>query len=277
MKNFKKMINNNVALVEDSRGKESIVIGKGIAFKKNKGDLINDCEIEKEYSKLETNNINLVDYFKDINYKILLVCDEVKSLISQNYTLEYTDFMFLSLIDHINGSIYRINNNINVENEISSDDLSFYSNEVELAIKTKDLIQKELNVELNDNELAFLILHFIGILYDLKYTTINKKIIGISNEILNIVSASIQKDIEDFSIERLKIHLKFFLIRQFNKNLKELETENDDDLYLFLKTKYPNAEKILLNITTYLKDRYDLDVSLNEELYLLIHIIKIIK
>ncbi len=277
MKYFKKMINNNVALVEDSRGKESIVIGKGIAFKKNKGDFIDDLEIEKEYFKLESNNINLVDYFKNINYKILLVCDEIKSLISDYYTLEYTDFMFLSLIDHINGSIYRIDSGINIEGTILSDDLSFYSNEVELAIKTKNLIKEELNIEFNDNELAFLTLHFIGILYDLKYTTINKKVIEISNEILNIISSSLEEDIEVFALERVRVHLKFFLIRQFNKNLKELETENDKDLYFFLKSKYPNSKNMLLKILNYLKDTHNLDISLNEELYLLIHIIKIIK
>lgn len=277
MKYFKKMINNNVALVEDNLGKESIVIGKGCGFQKKEGDIINSADIEKEYSKLETNNINLVDYFKDINYKVLLVCDEVKLLISDYYSLEYTDFMYLSLIDHINGSVYRINSNINVENEISNEDLSFYSTEVELANKTKDLIEKELQINFNDNELSFLILHFIGILYDLKYTTINKKIVSISNEILNIICSSTGKDFEDFSIERLKIHLKFFLIRQFNKNIKELKTDADDDLYIFLKEKYPNAEKILFEIIDHLEANYNLNVSLNEKLYLLIHIIKIIK
>ena len=40
-------INHNVSLVRNDKGEEVIVIGKGIAFGKKKGDLIAEHQVEK--------------------------------------------------------------------------------------------------------------------------------------------------------------------------------------------------------------------------------------
>lgn len=279
MKYFKKMINNNVALVEDEVGNEFIAIGKGIAFQKKTGDLIDKNLIEKEYTQKNASRLGLINYLKDVDYQVFSVCDQVRDLIQRTYNIDYSDFMYLSLIDHINGTISRIKLDIHIKSEISSEDLKFYSKEVWLADETNKLVQAELGLTFDENELSFLILHFIGILYDLKYSNINERAISVSNDILDIIVDTIDDvDEKSFAIERLMIHLRYFVIRQINKSTKQEPIASyNEELYSFLITKDPEAEKILLKVIKYLESEHEFKVSLDEWLYLLIHITKIIK
>lgn len=235
--------------------------------------------IEKVYTQKNANRYDLINYLKDIDYKVFFVCDQIRDLIEKEYHIEYSDFMYLSLIDHINGTISRIKMNIHIDSEISADDLKFYRKEVWLAEETNKLVENELGVSFEENELSFLILHFIGILYDLKYSNINERAISVSNDILDIIVDSIDDvDEKSFAIERLMIHLRYFVIRQINKTVKEESiTSYNEELYSFLITKDPDAEKILLKVIKYLESEHDFKVSLDEWLYLLIHITKIIK
>ena len=45
----KRVYNNNVVLSENASGEEIILVGKGLAFGLNKGDLINTDKIEKKF------------------------------------------------------------------------------------------------------------------------------------------------------------------------------------------------------------------------------------
>lgn len=277
---FKKMINNNVALVESTDGKEYVVVGKGIAFQKKEGDLIPENICEKQYSLLEEENKMLVDYLKDIDYKVFVIADRVRDYIEERFNLKHTNYMYMSLIDHINGSLSRMKMNINIDSEVTNDDLKYYPRAYELSGVTNRIIKEELDLEFDENELGFLTLHYIGILYDLRYSQLNERALTVSNDILGIITNRIGAEkMQGFAAERLIIHIKFFVIRQFNKgeNDSTLNTDYNEELYQFLTNQYPDAERVLLEVIKFLEADYNFKVSLDEWLYLLIHIVKIIK
>ena len=53
----KRVYNNNVVLSENASGEEIILVGKGLAFGLNKGDLINTEKIEKKFEFVSTHLI----------------------------------------------------------------------------------------------------------------------------------------------------------------------------------------------------------------------------
>lgn len=276
---FKKMINNNVALVDNSDGKEYVIVGKGIAFQRKAGDLISEENCEKQYSLLEDENRMLLDYFKDIDYKLFIIGDRVKKYIEDEFNLVHTNYMYLSLLDHINGSLTRMKMGMTIDSEVTNEDLKYYPRAYALSVFTNRIIKEELDVDFDENELGFLTLHFIGILYDMRYTQLNERALTISNDILGIITNHIGAEkMQGFAVERLIIHLKFFVVRQFNKGEASNETfDYTNDLYQMLTKQNPEAERILLEIIKYLEGDYNFKVSLDEWLYLLIHIVKVIK
>lgn len=276
---FKKMINNNVAVACNSKGKEYVVVGRGIAFGKQEGDIIEDDKVEKHYSLQTSDSKALLDYFQDVDYEVFTMVERIKILVEERCNLKYTNHMYFSLLDHINGSITRIKLDINIENEISSEDLKYYAREYELAQETNKIIYEELGFEFDENEVAFLTLHYIGILYDMKYTQINERALTISNDILGIIANSIGPErMKGLAAERLVIHLRYFIVRQFNKvGNEDTSKDYNHQMYEFLTLQHQDAERVLLKIIKYLETNYEFKVTLDEWLYLLIHIVKIMK
>ena len=54
-----KVFNNNALLVRDSENVEAVVMGKGIGFKKKRGDTLIGDDIEKTYDRSIENFIRL--------------------------------------------------------------------------------------------------------------------------------------------------------------------------------------------------------------------------
>ena len=44
-----RIYNNNVALTRDSYGQEAVVIGRGLAFAKRKGDLVDPSKVDQTF------------------------------------------------------------------------------------------------------------------------------------------------------------------------------------------------------------------------------------
>ena len=69
-----KVLNNNVVTILNNNDKESVVMGRGIAFQKKKGDEIDESKVEKIFV-LKNNNLN--DKFLKLINDIPLECIEV--------------------------------------------------------------------------------------------------------------------------------------------------------------------------------------------------------
>lgn len=55
--NVTKVINNNIVISKNDAKQELIVMGKGLGFKKNPGDVIDDSKIEKAYLSTQEWNV----------------------------------------------------------------------------------------------------------------------------------------------------------------------------------------------------------------------------
>ena len=76
-------MNHNVSLVRNDKGEEVIVIGKGIAFGKKKGDLIAENQVEKIFRmKTEESRENFMALLKDVPLDFITVTYEIIDKVS---------------------------------------------------------------------------------------------------------------------------------------------------------------------------------------------------
>lgn len=75
---IKKILNNNVVIAEGKSGKESVVMGRGLAFQKKIGDEVEVANIEKTFV-METHELSekLSELLSEIPLKHLRVADDV--------------------------------------------------------------------------------------------------------------------------------------------------------------------------------------------------------
>lgn len=183
--------------------------------------------------------------------------------------------VYISLTDHIYNAIERHKQGIIVANGLSWETKRLYSEEHEVGLEALEIIKKEFDINLSEDEAAFIALHFVNANLN-EEMPILIEMTKLIQEILNIVkyNFNIEFALESLGYYRFITHLKFFAQRLFNNKINEKDEEND--LFYIIKEKYNESYKCVMKIQKFILERYKYDLSKEEMLYLIIHIQKLI-
>ena len=270
-----KILNNNTAVVIDDDQIEKIVVGKGIAFQKKKGDRINLATVEKTFC-LSSNTLNTK--FQDIIISLpieqIYVVEKIVNEIRLTLGKKISDSIYISLSDHIHFSLLDYAKGIEVTNSILMDIIRFYPDEYKLGCRGIEIIQEETGVLLSKDEAGFIALHIVNAQTQNATNTKNVyKATKIIEEILTIVENYFDAEIDESSIIyfRLINHLRYFSMRIVGKDVFK-DSKKDSELLEILAVKYKNSYQCCLNIRSFIKVKYEVDIGCEELLYLTIHI-----
>lgn len=269
-----KVINNNIVYSLDKNRNEIIVMGRGVAFKKKKGDVISDDLIEKTfYLKNDNESNKFVELLKDIPFEVINVTDEVVEYAKSNLDKELNDGIYITLMDHINYSIERYLQGIYVKNALMWEIQQFYREEFLVASEMLKIINTRLSVQLSDDEVGFITLHLVNAELNGKMEEI-EAVTKFIQEVLNIVRYYFKISFEEDSLtyNRFITHLKFFAKRliEGSKEVKE-----DDILFKIIIERYPEAFECVNRIEAHVQKMYNKNLSQSEKLYLTMHIARI--
>ena len=109
---FKKSYNNSVALVEEN-GQELIVVGKGIGFGLKPGMEVDVSKIERRY-RSDEESMSEISQIKEIKAQVLNATTKIIEMAEPDLNIKFTDNQYLTLADHINFAIQRLQEDINI-------------------------------------------------------------------------------------------------------------------------------------------------------------------
>lgn len=272
-----KILNNNVIVSVDENNNEVIAMGKGIAFKKKCGEEIPNEIIDKIYilsSKDMSNKFQ--ELLADIPLEHMKLSDEIIDYAKITLGKKLNDSIYISLTDHVYTAINRFSEGVLVKNALLWEVKRFYKDEFKLGMKALDMIENKFGVRLPNDEAGFIALHIVNAQLDENLPVVYE-ITKVMNEISNIVKYyfSITFDEDSVYYYRFITHLKFFAQRLFNDN--EYRDGNDDGLLDVIKVKYADGYGCVQKITNFINEKYEYDLSDEEQLYLTIHITKIVQ
>lgn len=275
MVQIKKVINHNTITAEDDHGNELILMGKGLGFQKRTGDEIDERKIEKRFF-LE--NKGLYDKFKkllnEISPETMKLCDDVISYARRHLKRSLSENIYLSLPDHISMAIERYHKGHLVSNGLIWEIKRMYPEEFKIGIYGLELLKKEFDIELPEDEAGFIAMHFVNAqLNEEMHNVVN--ITKLLKEILRIVEYHFNITLDENSMNyfRFVTHLKFFAQRIFNHTALG---DNDKVLYEVVKKNYPDSYECVKKINLMLEDKYNHFMSVDEKLYLMMHTQRII-
>jgi beta-glucoside operon transcriptional antiterminator len=268
---IKKIFNNNAILAKDSEKNEIVVMGRGIGFKKNIGDTLDEKLIEKTFilkQKEASEKFKLL--LEDIPTEHVSLCYDIIEYAKNILSVELNDYIYVTLTDHISYALKLFEEGLNRPNALIWEIKKFYPKEFEIGLKALEFIEDETNKKLPEDEAGNIALHLINA----QINNSNTKVEDIAHQtkmiqdILNIIkyTYNIALDEKSLNYERFVTHLRFFFQR-LNKNEK-VEKDEDDFLLKQVKTKYKKAYECMLKIQKYLEK----ELSDEEQLYLTIHI-----
>lgn len=267
---IKKIFNNNAIVVKDSDKHEYVVMGCGIAFKKNVGEKVEERLIEKTFilkQKEASEKFKLL--LEDVPAQHVSLCYDIIEYAKNILGVELNDYLYVTLTDHISNALKIFDEGFRCTNPLIWEIKKFYPKEFKIGLKALEFIDTETGRKLPTDEAGNIALHLINSQANGSFNKVEdvvnqtKKI----QDILNIVKYTYNITLDENSInyERFVTHLRFFFQRL---NIKEkLETE-DDFLFRQIKKKYKKAYECMLKIQKYLEEQ----LSDDEQLYLTIHI-----
>ncbi|CAM2076111.1 MULTISPECIES: BglG family transcription antiterminator LicT [Clostridia] len=270
-----KVLNNNVVTIISENGEEAVVMGRGLAFQKKKGDEIDESKIEKIFV-LENKSINekLLTLVNDIPAKYLEIAEDIIKYAENKLSTKLNENIYLTLTDHISFAISRAEKNLEIKNAMLWDIKRLHKDEFDVGIHALRVIKENLNVELPEDEAASIAMHILNGELDQEMPEI-VDMIKLIEEILKMVKYHFNIEFDEDSINyyRFVTHLKFFTQRLSSGRYYE---DNDNDLFDMIKLKYPKSYECTKRIEGFVKQKYNTQLTKEEMLYLIIHTARVV-
>ena len=270
------VLNNNLISTIGKDGQEIIVKGEGVGFQKKKGDVVDTRKIEKIFTFIDsTNEKRFRKTIESIPSEFIDLADRIIQFAKDKYNIHMTDILYLSLSDHLENTVIRYKEGIQISNALLWDIKRIYKNEFEIGLYAIELIKNEMNIDLKVDEAGYIAMYFINAQLE-KIHVEASSVLKIISDIGDIVKIHFKMhvDEEEFHYQRFITHLKFFSQRMFSKKTPNSE---ENELFDIVKEKYPESYKCVNKIFIHLAEQYRYELSKEEMLYLMLHIEKLYK
>ncbi|MBL1227312.1 PRD domain-containing protein [Enterococcus sp. BWR-S5] len=267
------ILNNNVALVKRG-GCEVFVVSKGIGFRRKKGEQVPEHEIEKMYI---LDSYDMLDHFSyllshsDPNDIILI--DNIISYSESELGIIASDYLSLTLLDHLEFLLKRVEKNQFIKSPLIWDIKRFYPKHFEVGLKALQMITEQKGIELPEDEAVSLTLHFVNMEESRETKEDRIKEMRALSDIVSIIELHFQVKLDERSTNymRFTTHLQYFVQRIIRGEIHEDEKESLD-LYKQVSQLYSESFKAVQKIKVYIKSQFKTVITVNEETYLMLHI-----
>lgn len=271
---IKRVYNNNVVMVDDA-GTERIAVGKGIAFGRKRGDVLDSASFEKVFTLDDPTQLSRLErLIKGIPSEYLLIAEDIVSMLRRESASVIDDNVLIALTDHISMALEREQAGIICDNPLLFEIKRFYGCEFELALKAREIIRGHLGIEISEAEVGFIALHIVNATMKQRADHLMLSIKMI-NGILNTVAETFGLTYDEGSVqyERFLRHLQFFSQRVLDKSIAQSE---DTFLFHLGKDQYPDALECTERIGAHIEQEYGCVVSDAEKGYLVYHIANLV-
>lgn len=271
-----KILNNNVVVSTNDAGEEVIYMGRGIAFKKKIGDVIDNAFVEKEFVLKDSFTANqFQQLFADIPAEEVEAVKQVVDEAEQVLGVELSPNIYLTLTDHIHYALMRAREGIEIPNPLLFETRKFYPKEYAIAVKAVERFEKNFGVSLPEAEKGFIAFHIVNSEQANGTMETTMQAVEIVRDVLAIISRFYGKvfNPDSLNYQRITTHLQYFAQRYLSD---DLSGEKDEFLFELIQAKYPKAFQTVQRINEYLIKTYGKPIGESEMIYLTIHIERVV-
>ena len=250
-----KVFNNNAVSVVMPDGREAILVGNGLGFGRRPGDVIDKSRVSKVYyvqNELQTKFLKMLD---NVTPQVMQAAERI------------------SLVDHISFALERVETGTFLPNLMLSETRMLYPKEYAVGQRALELVRQFCGVQLPEDEAGYIALHLVAGAADgaLAYDTVK-----FVKAVKEIICDTYHCTFEEESLEtiRLTVHLKFLAARILRHT--PWQDAGLESMYTVLLQRDSRNEVCLQRINAYLRQEFDYELDHQEQVYLLIHLTKIV-
>ena len=251
-----KVFNNNAVSVIMPDGREAILVGNGLGFGRRPGDVIDKNRVSKVYyvqNELQTKFLKMLD---NVTPQVMQAAERI-SLAAEEQGILLSSKSTISLVDHISFALERVEKGTFLPNLMLSETRMLYPKEYAVGQRALELVRQFCGVQLPEDEAGYIALHLVAGAADgaLAYDTV--KFVMAVKEIIC-----------------LTVHLKFLAARILRHT--PWQDAGLESMYTVPLQRDSRNEVCLQRINAYLRQEFDYELDHQEQVYLLIHLTKIV-
>lgn len=273
---IKRVLNNNTVISSNSKGVDVLLMGKGIAFGKKKGQAVDMEQIEKTFllRDKETQS-KFTELLINVPMEHILVSEKIINFGKIKLGKNLNEIIYVNLTDHIHSAIDRYQEGLILKNPLRWDIARFYPDEYAVGEKAIEVVRNDLGISFEIDEAAFIAIHFVNAEMD-KSWDLAYEIAEITKRIETIIKNHYRTEFDENSLDyyRFITHVKFFAQRLLAGDHYD---DEDEELLNTLKHKYEGEYASALEIKKYVQQDFEYELSSTELLYLTTHIRRITK
>ena len=277
-----RIYNNNVALTVNHLGQEAVVIGRGIAFGKRKGQMIDPAAVEQTFVPergMSGERLSLT--LSEIPAEILSIATGLESRVRADGVLELSNSFIIPLADHLHYAVMRAREGVRVDYPLAPEVTLLYPREVEYGRSVITAVRERLQVQMDPGEAIPLALHLVNAQFATADMSQAFRMTEVFAQVFEIIEASYEQKInpDSMSAARFVTHLRYLFVRASRTSAESAERAEDEvsqpSLLAALRADAPRAyacaQKVLLVLQMQLKQ----SLTRDELTYLTIHIARL--
>lgn len=266
-----RVIGNNFVGTVDETGREIILRGRGIGFKKHAGDLVPAQMVEKVYALRDPEQSSrLQQLLADVPPEFLEVSTEIIEMAEQRIGRRLSENVYITLTDHISFAVERLKSGVEYPNHLLWEITNFYPAEFAVGLQAVETIAERLGYTLPRDEAGFIALHIVNAEIDGKMADM----VRITQMIRKIVSAvqdyyGVALDEQSLDYGRFLTHLKF-LGQRITQN--RYAPADDSEFQNMIVRRYQHDYRCAERIRVELEEAFAIQLPPEEMTFLTIHL-----
>lgn len=272
-----KILNNNFILVENAKGQEEIVMGRGLRFKTQVGGSLKEEDVERRFVPGQEGILR--DYsrmIEEIPQEVLEAVQEAVDMAGKSLGCTLDSQAFFTLLDHLSYAMERCKKGIVLQNRLLWEVKKFYPKEFRAGTEAVDHLNRKLGLELPEEEAGNIAFHLVNAQSEGRTMERTMESVKMVKDILTVVQFHMKKELDTESLyfSRFVTHLQFFVQRLLEGRMLE---ETDGFLYEQISRQYPVELEAAMKIRDYVKKAAGTVITREELLYLTIHITRVFR
>lgn len=264
-------INNNAAVAQDKRGREMVVLGRGVGFHPMPYELTDLSVVYRTFYDVDPQYYEMLSSLPE---EALMAAADIAEQAEIALQAELNPNLPFTLADHIAFAQEREKQGIRLATPLHYDVQHLYPQEYELGLQAMETVRLRTGTALPRAEAVNIALHIVNA--ELEGSDLSSTLAAV--EVLDEVTVLVERELgialdrESYNYARFAMHIQFLVRRLSSGKVME---QGSDKMLSELSAEYPATYRCAQAVAKEIEQRHGWHCSSDEVLYLMLHIYRV--
>ena len=264
-------INNNAAVAQDKRGREMVVLGRGVGFHPMPYELTDLSVVYRTFYDVEPQYYEMLSSLPE---EALMAAADIAEQAEIALQAELNPNLPFTLADHIAYAQEREKQGIRLATPLHYDVQHLYPREYELGLQAMETVRLRTGTALPRAEAVNIALHIVNA--ELEGSDLSSTLAAV--EVLDEVTVLVERELgialdrESYNYARFAMHIQFLVRRLSSGKVME---QGSGKMLSELSAEYPATYRCAQAVAKEIEQRHGWHCSSDEVLYLMLHIYRV--